>query len=1255
MEPTERETERITILPSKNSRRKKPPSLHGKTIKVVSQTKTKTLKKPPSTLALDYKGQKHPVRLDSEESVADLKKALLGISVLAESIGSRPFEIVESLGDGAYAVLDDSARLSSLLGQGLWIRTNTPKAATPKAATPEPATPEPATPEPATPKTATPKTATPRARKPKPPPLPLELIPQKLVAPSPAQREVEKQTTPVKLKSDENLKRDTQQSTMASATTPASKRLNEEFIGILEEFSALMTRKGEPMRAMAYQRGAERLMVYPDDIISVEQLKNAPAELKAGLGKAIITKLEEYMRTGAIAALERERADPVVALTQVYGIGPAKAKELIAHGITTVDQLKASPDATKLLNEKQLQGLKYHDDIIRRIPRAEVENYEAALRPIFDAVAPAGSRFEIVGSYRRGAASSGDIDIIITNESNDRKAFADFMRKLKEDDLIKVFLTDGKTKSLTIMQLPGEPARRVDFMYTPPRDYAFAILYFTGSKYFNVAMREAALAKGFTLNEQGLSVQHGKVKGDKVENEFPDEKSIFDFLGLRYKAPKDRKGVRSIEVVGSEPQSPPPAEKSKRRKAPKLDVAALPVAQSPTPVEKTKRRKAPKLNVASIPAATSTAPPTESPPARNKTLKKKPEPSAMSLITDFQTRGIAALKTLTEDALASMLTAADSAYHGATKPLMTDNEYDILKDHLVARAPTNPAATAVGTAVKKNKVVLPYEMPSMDKIKPDTGALEKWRATYPGPYVISGKADGVSGLYSTEGGERKLYTRGNGKEGGDISHMIPFLNLPDTPNITIRGEFMVPKEVFRLKYSDEYSNPRNFMAGVVNREKNIDPTVYKDIHFVAYEVLVPELKPSAQMEYLEEIGVEVILYETRENVTNEELSETLVDWRQSYKYEIDGIIVADDRIYPRGKGNPEHAFAFKMVLSEQVAEAKVVDVLWGASCHGYLKPRIQIEPVVLGGTTITYATAFNGEYVETNKLGIGAVVQIVRSGDVIPHILAVIAPATKAKMPDVPYKWSPSHVDVMVLDPKANEAVQLQCIIQFFKDLKVESLGEGNARRIVEAGFDTIPKVLHMTKEDLLTVEGFKEKSAAKVFDSIKSKIESATLAQIIGASHIFGRGIGKKRVLPVLEAFPDILTSQASDTEKIAQVESVAGMAAKSAQAFVARIPDMVAFLKEADLMDKIKPPEKKQYDTSNPLYAKNVVLTGSRAKDIVSYLESVGANVTSSVNKSTSLLIKKDEHYTSSSVEAAEAAGIPVITVDAFKTTFM
>ena len=999
------------------------------------------------------------------------------------------------------------------------------------------------------------------------------------------------------------------------------------------------------MRAMAYQRAAERLMLFPDDITSVDQLKKAPSELKAGLGKTILTKLEEYIATGAIAALERERADPLIALTQVYGVGPAKARELIALGITSVDQLKAYPDKAQKLNDKQLEGLKYYDDILKRIPRAEIEHYKAVLTPIFDEVVPAGSKFEIVGSYRRGAANSGDIDIIITNENDDKKAFTDFMKKLKSDDLIKVFLTEGKTKSLTVMQLPGEGARRVDFMYTPSRDYAFAVLYFTGSKYFNVAMREQALKKGFTLSEHGLYTQVGKIKGDRVENDFPDEQSIFKFLGIKYKEPKDRRGVRSIELVGDEPKSAP----APKRKPPVLNLAAIP------PSATTKKRKAPKLNVALLPTVAEN--PKSSPVAavKNKTLKKRLQQPACDLIKEFQTKGISVLKTQTDDVLASMLTAADGAYHCDQRPLMTDTEYDILKEHLAERDSTNPAITAVGTNVKKNKVDLPYEMPSMDKIKPDTGALEKWKATYSGPYVVSGKADGVSGLYSTENGERKLYTRGNGKQGGDISHIIPFLNLPDTPNMTIRGEFMVPKEVFKLKYSEDYANPRNFIAGVINREKNIDTTIYKDIHFVAYEVLVPELKPSEQMKYLEDIGVEVILYENRDDVTNEVLSELLVDWRESYKYEIDGVIVADDKIYPRGSGNPEHAFAFKMVLSEQVAEAKVVDVLWAPSCHGYLKPRIQIEPVVLGGTTITYATAFNGEFVETNKLGIGAVVQLVRSGDVIPHILAVITPATTAKMPDVPYKWNETHVDVMVLDPKANEAVQLQCIIQFFKDLKVDHLGEGNARRIVEAGFNTIAKVIHMTKDDFLTVEGFKEKSATKVYESIREKLAQASLAQIIGASHIFGRGIGKKRVQPILDAHPDILTSEASPDEKIVMVKSVEGMADKTATVFVQHIPELLEFLKEADLMDKLKPVEKKQYDTSNPLYGKNIAMTGSRDPDIVKYLAEIGAKITGSVTKKTNLLIKKDEYYTSSSVDAAEKAKIPVITIQKFKETFM
>lgn len=97
-------------------------------------------------------------------------------------------------------------------------------------------------------------------------------------------------------------------------------------------------------------------------------------------------------------------------------------------------------------------------------------------------------------------------------------------------------------------------------------------------------------------------------------------------------------------------------------------------------------------------------------------------------------------------------------------------------------------------------------------------------------------------------------------------------------------------------------------------------------------------------------------------------------WRDNYEYEIDGIIVTHDEIFPRQSKNPEHAFAFKMVLSDQIVEAIVIDVLWSPSKDGYLKPRVKLQPVNIGGATIEYATAHNAAFVRDNGLGVGSVV-----------------------------------------------------------------------------------------------------------------------------------------------------------------------------------------------------------------------------------------------------------------------------------------
>ena len=102
-----------------------------------------------------------------------------------------------------------------------------------------------------------------------------------------------------------------------------------------------------------------------------------------------------------------------------------------------------------------------------------------------------------------------------------------------------------------------------------------------------------------------------------------------------------------------------------------------------------------------------------------------------------------------------------------------------------------------------------------------------------------------------------------------------------------------------------------------------------------------------------------------------------------------------------------------MVLQDQIAEAKVVGVLWSASKDGYLKPRIKIEPIVLCGVDIEYATGFNGKFIRDNRINIGSIVKLVRSGDVIPHIIEVVQPSKYPNLPDIEYDWTESGVDTV--------------------------------------------------------------------------------------------------------------------------------------------------------------------------------------------------------------------------------------------------
>jgi DNA polymerase/3'-5' exonuclease PolX len=293
---------------------------------------------------------------------------------------------------------------------------------------------------------------------------------------------------------------------------------NEKFIELLKKIEFIYKSKGETFKSKATSTAIETIKKFDFKLIDVNQLEG----LK-GIGKSIKIRFTEFLETGTIKFIEEELSKPFYAFTEIYGVGPKKAKEL-AEKFKSIDELKRN---TSVLNAKQKIGLNYYKDLKNRIPREIIDDYDKKFNEIFDKF---DLDYEIVGSYRRGALESGDIDVIF--KSDDEKVFDKIIAELQKENVIQETLSKGKHKSMTICKINGDKyGRRVDFMIANVEDYPFAILYFTGNKDFNVKMREISKSKGFTLNEYLFQ---------NVKDDFKTEKDIFKFLEIPYIEPKNR-------------------------------------------------------------------------------------------------------------------------------------------------------------------------------------------------------------------------------------------------------------------------------------------------------------------------------------------------------------------------------------------------------------------------------------------------------------------------------------------------------------------------------------------------------------------------------------------------------------------------------------------------------------------------------------------------------------------------------------------
>jgi NAD-dependent DNA ligase len=626
---------------------------------------------------------------------------------------------------------------------------------------------------------------------------------------------------------------------------------------------------------------------------------------------------------------------------------------------------------------------------------------------------------------------------------------------------------------------------------------------------------------------------------------------------------------------------------------------------------------------------------------------------------------------LSIDELERVITYSADKYYNSPNPVITDALYDILIDFLKMREPKSQVLKTVGAKVKsKNKVKLDYWLGSMDKIKPPSNQLEIWSKKYKPAYNLSDKLDGVSALLTYKhDGQVRMYTRGTATEGMNITPLIKYLHLPDWNEVStyckkntikginnlvaFRGELIIKESIFEKNWSKTLKNGRNSVAGLVN-SKTINPELAKDTDLVVYEVVEPFYPIEKQLKIVKDIGFITVTNKTiNEALTYEMLSKYLKERRNKSDYQIDGIIVTSCGKHERNiDGNPEYAFAFKDILEDQKAKTIVVSIEWNVSKDGFIKPTILLEPVSIGGVEIKRVTGNNAKFIMDNKLGPGAQVEIIRSGDVIPKVEKIIkvAKAGEGSLPDMDYHWNETKVDIILDDHKDSTSVLIKNIYYFFSKLETKGLGEKNVEKIVEAGLDTIPKILAADKERFLMVEGFGEKTAENLVGSIKKALTNVPLAKLMAASNKLGHGLGEERMKQVLSVYPNLMTDYKKWTKKefVDKIKEISGWEEKTASLLVNNFGEFVKF--HTSISKYVKVNGVKQVKiTSGEFTGKTIVFTGFRDKDLEAKIEAQGGKIGSNVSKNTDYLVVKDQSVIdepTDKVSKAISLGVKIIT---------
>lgn len=612
-----------------------------------------------------------------------------------------------------------------------------------------------------------------------------------------------------------------------------------------------------------------------------------------------------------------------------------------------------------------------------------------------------------------------------------------------------------------------------------------------------------------------------------------------------------------------------------------------------------------------------------------------------------------ALIALDRDYLTKAYEYCSNEYHNKGTSPLDDSKYDILVEYLNLSGFKEP----VGYTPHGEKVKLPYWLGSLDKIKnTDENKLILWKQkNISKNYIIEEKLDGVSCLliYTIKDGYR-LYTRGDGVYGTDITHIKKYIKgIPklEFNFLALRGELVMSKDDFNIKYSKKFKNSRNMITGLIGTKtlSEENKLALSNVQFVCYEIISKDIsKPSEQHKFLKTFSFNTPEMRVICNLTIESLSEEMTYMKVNSKFDIDGITIQSDEPYIRNTdGNPKYKVAFKMLFEDMVHETVVTDVEWNVSRWGYYKPKIKFEPVETDGAVLQYTTGFNGKFIYENRINTGTKLKIARSGGVIPYIVEVVEKSAIAKMP-IGYKWNDSKVDILCTS-ETDEQMEVKKLTTFFSKIGVKNVSEKTFEKIYNAGYTTPIDVLNMKKEHLMKLDRMGDKLAEKVYNSIHS-IKEVPISKLLDASSVFGFGIGEKKLELIFSKYPDIINTyrgmnKADLIQKIAELE---GFSHTTAERIVSKLQNADVFLKKLEKYITIS--QFKIEIESNELSGMVVCFTGFRDSKLKDTIQKNGGKVSDTVSKNTKVLIISSLLEKSRKVDTANKLDIPIMLKDEF-----